>query len=88
MYLKFESVKDKKLGSFNDSHVYLDDIKAGEAFLRSLSCGDPFLMENGMFVINSAKRLEPSNGLIEFTANANFYDGSVDEVSGTISFYV
>ena len=88
MYLNFQSVKNPALGSFNVGHEYFDDRKAGEAFLLSLSCGDPFLAENCKLIIKSATRVESSNGYMNFTAQADYYDGTSDQVNGLVSFYV
>lgn len=88
MYLNFQSVKNPSLGSFNVGHEYLDDRKASESFLHSLSCGEPFLVENCKLIIKSAAGVEKSNGYMQFIAQANFYDGTSDEVNGLISFEV
>lgn len=88
MYLNFQSIENPALGSFNVCHEYLDDRKAGESFLQSLSCGEPFLVENCKLAIKSVTRIEKSNGYMQFTASAEFYDKTSYEVNGVISFEV
>ena len=88
MYLNFQSIKNQSLGSFNVGHEYLDDHKASESFLHSLSCGEPFLVETCKLIIKSAARVEKSNGYMQFIAQAEFYNGTSDEVNGVISFEV
>lgn len=88
MYLNFQAINNPKLGSYNVCHEYHDDQEAKEAFLASLSCGTPFLTEICKLMMRSVSRIEGSNGYMEFVAQAEFYDGTIEEVKGMISFQV
>lgn len=96
MYLNFQPVKneDKKIGSFTSQEIdfiYWNLKEAKDSFFSSVSEGTPFQVNREIKIsVLSIKRILKSNGYLEFTGEADYFDVNKIKVkvSGVISFNV